>query len=348
MQTTREPFGFTSSGEAIERFVVRNNAGMEISLINYGATLTSLRAPDRRGVSEDVVLGFETLAEYEENDCYIGAIVGRYANRISGGRLNVDGRAFQLTCNEGTNQLHGGFEGLNSRVWKACEFKDSDASGVEFTTRLMDGQDGFPGNLDICARVSLSSKHEVRFEFTAVTDKPTVVNISHHGYFNLAGRHSGNCHQQRLWIDADAYTPVDAELIPIGINKPVAGTAFDFRLDKPISQDSGASNGQPRGFDHNWVLNKPLGKFAKVAELSDLQSGRRMQVLTTQPGLQFYAGQYLNVPATPTRQGFESSAGICLETQHFPDSPNQPTFPSTLLLPGQKYAERVTYRFDVI
>jgi len=354
MKVSIEPFGHTRGGELVNRFNLENNTGMTISLISYGATLISLRVPDSGGRLDEVVLGFNTLEDYESNQAYIGAIVGRFANRISYGRLQLDGKRFQLSCNEGKNQLHGGFKGLNNRVWHSQTVyrpgKDGgqEAVGVEFNTRLEDGLDGYPGNLDVSVQVWLTDDSEVQFEYRAITDKTTVVNITHHGYFNLSGRYSGNSHHQLLQIDSDYFTPVDAELIPLGELKSVTSTAFDFRIAKPINQDSGFDGAQPRGFDHNWVLNKQPNELKNVAQLADPLSGRLMQVWTTQPGLQFYAGQYLDIPSTQSSPGFVAGSGICLETQHFPDSPNQLTFPDTSLRPGEQYAEQTIYKFGLI
>lgn len=347
----KHPFGVTTCGDPVDIYGLCNSHGNAVRVTNYGATIVSALVPDQEGKLGDVVLGYETLSEYENNEGYLGAIVGRYANRIAKSRFVLDGAPCELTKNEGEHHLHGGKTGLNSRVWSAEPRFEEDRVVLDLTTRLADGEDGYPGNLDVRVTISFTNSNELVIEFGAVADKTTVVNLTHHGYFNLSAFDSENCLDHQLRIDGSRYTPVDSELIPTGGLESVAGTPFDFRRGKTIGQDirSGVDSLIPYGgYDHNWVLDKKDKALSVAAEVMDPVSGRKMTVETTQPGLQFYTGQYLKNKTSKKEGSYDAYAGFCLETQHFPDSPNQENFPSVCLQKGDFYSEKVVYRFDLI
>lgn len=346
MKIFKEFYDQTAEGLRVDRFVLSNDRGVSVELLSYGAIVSSVKLPDRESGHVDVVLGFDKLKDYEENDSYIGAMVGRYANRIAGGRFTIDKTEYQLTQNEDVNHLHGGNFGLNNRIWDALHYENDEEVGVAFTTELEDGLDGYPGTLQVCVKISLNQNNQLCFDYSAQTDRSTHVNLTHHGYFNLAGRFSGSCENHYLWIDADFYTPTDAGQIPTGEFRTVENTPLDFRTPKRLGQDNAAPLGDPEGFDNNWVLNKADGELKLIAELSDHESERRLYVSTTQPGLQCYTAQYMAVEGKGDFPGYGPRAGVALESQHFPDTPNQPNFPSTLLLPSEAYHHTTIYQFD--
>lgn len=347
MRVFRAPFGTTESGISVDKFTLSNDNGMSVELITYGGRVSAVRVPDAAGNIENVVLGYDELASYERDSTYIGALVGRYANRISGATFKLDGVLYNLSANEGENQLHGGGQGLHNRVLEASTFETEEAVGVELSTLLEDGLEGYPGSLEVRVRISLTNTNELVFDYRAKTDKPTVVNLTHHGYFNLAGRSSGSCMNHLLQIAADAYTPVDSASIPTGELRPVANSPFDFRELKCLGVDSGAPVGEPEGFDHNFVLQGEQGVMREIAQLVEPNSQRAMSVSTTEPGVQLYTGQYLDCASVDGQLIYGASAGLCLECQHFPDSPNVAHFPETELRPTETYRQTTTYRFSL-
>jgi aldose 1-epimerase len=343
-QVTSEPFGNLPDGSAVELYTLKS-AVLEARILTYGGILVSLKTPDRHGQSADVVLGFDSLAPYATNPAYFGAVVGRYANRIAHARFSLDGKPYSLFKNDGDNTLHGGKRGFDKVVWKARRIDN----GVELTYVSPDGDEGYPGALTTSVQYTLTG-NALRIEASATTDKPTVVNLSYHSYFNLAGQGRGDILHHELKINASRYTPVDATLIPTGELASVAGTPFDFRKPTAVGVRIADDNEQlkrGRGYDHNWVLDAPPGELATAAEVFEPSSGRVLEVLTDQPGLQFYTGNFLDGSLTgKAGRVYQKRYALCLETQHFPDSPNHANFPSTELRPGQRYHTVTVYRFS--
>jgi aldose 1-epimerase len=349
----KQAFGTTTSQEAVELYTLTNDNGMEARIMTYGGTVVSLKVPDRHGKLGDVVLGYETLDGYLKNSPYFGAIVGRYGNRIGRARFSLNGKEYTLPKNNGENTLHGGLKGFDKVVWKAKEVKSKDGIedgiGLSFSYVSKDGEEGFPGNLTVTVVYTLTNNNELNIEYTATTDKATVVNLTHHSYFNLAGK--GGILNHELMIDASRFTPVDSGLIPTGELRNVKGTPMDFTQSTVIGaridqQDEQLTLG--RGYDHNWVLNNRTGRLALGARVYEPGTGRMMEVSTTEPGMQFYSGNFLDGSITGKGgQVYKQRYGFCLEAQHFPDSPNKPGFPSTVLKPGQKYRTTTIYKFSV-
>jgi aldose 1-epimerase len=336
-------------GRPVESFTLTNAGGLELRAISYGAIIVSLRVPDRDGRLDDVVLGHDDLEGYLSKPAYFGALVGRYGNRIAGGRFTLDGRTYTLATNNGPNHLHGGVRGFDKQLWKAEPFERPGATGIVFTRVSPDGEEGYPGNLDVRVTYTLTDGNEASFEYFATTDKPTVVNLTQHSYFNLAGDGKRDVLGHELMIDADRFTPVDKTLIPTGVLAPVAGTPFDFRKPTAIGLRIGADHEQIRhggGYDHNYVLNRSGGALALAARVYEPTTGRTMAVATTEPGIQFYSGNFLD-GSIKGKGGhvYARRYGFCLETQHFPDSPNKPAFPSTVLRPGQEYRTKTVLTF---
>jgi aldose 1-epimerase len=347
-------FGRLADGTPVQVYTLRNAHGMTVKLLDYGAIITELWVPDRTGALADVVLGYPTLAAYLRATPYFGAVVGRYANRIAAGRFSLDGETFVLARNDGANHLHGGIRGFDKVLWQARPFSTADHAGVELNYLSADGEEGYPGNLRVRVVYLLNHANELIVQYQAMTDRPTVVNLSQHSYFNLRGHGRGSILDHELTINADRYTPVDAGLIPTGELAPVAGSPFDFTRPQPIGARIHAADEQLRrggGYDHNWVLNRAgagAGDLAFAARLYEPASGRELQVWTTEPGLQFYSGNFLDGSLTGKGGAiYHYRYGLCLETQHFPDSPNQAGFPSTRLDPGQTYSSRTVFRFSV-
>lgn len=344
-QVTRAAFGTMPDGQPVEVFTLKSKT-VETKVINYGARLIDIRTPDRNGVAGDVMIGFDTLPEWlADRGSYNGSIVGRYGNRIANGRFTIDGKEYQIPPNNGPNALHGGRIGFDKKLWTAKEVPN----GVEFTLVSPDGDMGFPGTLTAHVTYTLKGS-ALKIDYTATTDKPTVVNLTNHTYFNLTGG-SDNVLGHQLTIHADRYTPTTKSLIPTGALEPVAGTPMDFQTAHTIGERIGESYEaltMAGGYDHNWVLNGPDGVMKIAAEVYEPKSGRTLTVSTTQPGVQFYSGNFLNGAMTG-RGGYKytKNAGFCLETQHFPDSPNQPNFPSTLLRPGQTMHSTTLFTFGV-
>jgi aldose 1-epimerase len=341
---TRRSFGTLPDGSTVELYTLSNGKGMQATIMTYGAAVVSLTAPDRAGKYADVVLGMDSLDGYLKGVPYFGAIVGRYGNRIAHGQFKLEGKTYNLPKNDGDNTLHGGTVGFDKHNWKAREAN----GGVEFTDVSKDGDQGFPGTLTSRVLYTVTPENELRIEYTATTDKPTVINLTNHSYFNLAGQGEGDILQHQVTIPADRFTPVDKGLIPTGELRPVKGTPFDFTKATAIGARIGQSDEQlqfGKGYDHNWVLNGTGMK--KAAEVYEAKTGRVMEVLTEEPGLQFYTGNFLD--GTIHGKGgkvYGHRSAFCMETQHFPNSPNQPSFPSTELKPGQTYHTVTVYRFS--
>ncbi|HYS21516.1 MAG TPA: galactose-1-epimerase [Gemmatimonadales bacterium] len=348
---TRAPFGRTPDGKAVEIYTLTNAHGMQVRAITYGAIIQGIRVPDKTGRPGDVTLGFDSLDGYLTSSPFFGAIVGRYANRIANGRFALDGKTYQLATNNGPNHLHGGLRGFDKVVWEAEPFQHGDTVGVRLSHTSPDGDEGYPGTLVAHVTYTLTPANELVVDYAATADKATPVNLSQHSYFNLAGEGSGDILGHLLTIAADRYTPVDSTLIPIGDLAGVVGTPFDFRAPTPI----GAHIGQPdpqlengRGYDHNFVLNRTGPGLVRAVRVLEPTTGRTLDISTTEPGLQFYSGNFLD--GTITGKGghvYKQHDGFCLETQHFPDSPNHPAFPSTILRPGEAYGSRTVFAFGV-
>lgn len=345
-------FGVLADGREVYTYTLANNAGMTATCINYGATITSLSVPDRNGDSRDVVLGYDTLDGYVHGSQYFGAVVGRYGNRIAKGRFTLDGKTYQLAVNNGENHLHGGNVGFSKVFWDAEVLQDSDAPSIRFTYVSPDGEEGYPGTVTLKVTYTLTDANGLRIEYEGVTDKTTILNPTQHSYFNLSGNFKNTILNNVLTIEADKYTPVDAGLIPTGELAPVANTPFDFRQPRVIGDRIDDSFEQlvfGKGYDHNWVLRDYTGpgQTHKAAELYEPQSGRVMTVYTDQPGLQFYSGNFLD--GSDIGKGgiaYGHRTGLCLEAQDFPDSPNEPGFPSAVLEPGQVYRQTTIYQFS--
>ena len=345
---SRAPFGRTADGKAVEVFTLTNRNGLQVKAITYGGIITSVRVPDRAGALADVVLGFDTLDGYLKGHPYFGSIVGRYGNRIAGGKFTLDGRTFTLATNNGPNHLHGGKVGFDKVVWSAAPAPASaGGAGVVLSHTSPDGDEGYPGTLRARVTYTLTDRDELVVEYQATTDKATPINLTQHSYFNLAG--GGDILDHDLTIHAGRYTPVDATLIPTGELARVDGTPFDFRKPAKVGARIDAAHEQLKnglGYDHNFVLDGSPGELRPAARLVDPKSGRTLDVSTTEPGVQFYSGNFLD--GTLTGKGgeiYRRRAGLCLETQHFPDSPNKPNFPSTILRPGAEFRSKTVFTF---
>ncbi len=346
---TKHEFGKTSDGKTAEAYVLKNKNGVEVTLTDFGATLVSFKAPDRNGKLADIVLGYKSAAEYESGKAFFGGTIGRYGNRIAKGQFTLDGKVYHVPTNDGPNSLHGGTIGFNKRYFQAKDISTAGVPSVEFTYLSPDGEEGYPGNLKVKVVYSLNDQNELKISYTATTDKDTVLNLTNHSYFNLAGEGSGDILAHELMLKADKFTPVDATLIPTGELKPVKGTPFDFNKSTPIGARIDQDDQQlkyGKGYDHNWALT--AGKQAKpqlAAEAFEPKSGRVLQVLTMEPGVQFYSGNFLDGTVVGiSGKAYGHRSGFCLETQHFPDSPNHANFPSTTLKPGQTYRTETIYK----
>jgi aldose 1-epimerase len=337
---------------AMDAFTLRSTNGMTVRFIAYGGSIVSLEVPDRHGRTADVVLGYESEEGYVSDRYYLGALIGRYANRIARGRFMLDGHSHAVTINDGPNHLHGGRRGFHKVPWNVTPFEDGSVQGAVLSYTSVTGDEGYPGTLSVSVIVAVNDANELSFDYAAVADEPTPVNLTHHGYFNLAGHGAGDVRGHELTIAASRYTPVDQSLIPTGELRSVEGTPFDFRAPRTIGSAMGASDPQlviANGYDHNFVLDRVAreDELVLAARLRHADSGRVMEVFTTEPGLQFYSGQALGGVAGKDGVTYTPFAGVALETQHFPDSPNQPAFPSTILEPGEGYTSRTVYRFSV-
>lgn len=344
-------FGAMPDGREVMLYTLRNQAGMEAQITNYGGIIVRLRVPDRDGRMDDVVLGYDSLAQYLKETPYFGSLIGRHGNRIDKGQFTLNGVQYQLTVNDGANHLHGGKVGFDKVVWDAEQITTPDGPGLVLTYVSKDGEEGYPGTLHTRVTYTLKESNDLTIAFSATTDRPTVVNLTAHSYFNLAGATSGkNILDHVLMIDADRYTPVDNGLIPTGELREVAGTPMDFRTPTAIGARIGDADPQlhlgPGGYDHNWVLNGGSSVLALNARVEEPTTGRVLEVWSDQPGVQFYAGNFLD--GSLVGKGgvkYEFRHGFCLEPQHFPDSPNRPDFPSVILDAGQTYTATIAYRF---
>ena len=349
MNLITKPFGTTADGAEITRFTLSNDHNLEVSIINFGGAITSIKVPDRNDVTGDVVLGYDTLDEYVRNPRFFGGLIGRHANRIANGKFSLNGVAHQLAQNNGANHLHGGNKGYDKTVWSADGRRAGDSVGVRLSYLSKDGEENYPGNLKVSVDYVVNNDNELRIEYRATTDEDTIVNLTNHSYFNLAG--SGDILKHQLMINADSFTPVSKDLIPTGEIRQVAETPMDFR--KPVTIGSRINEpfdqlGFTGGYDHNYVLRESANPLRLACKLHEESSGRTLEVFTTQPGLQFYSGNFLD-GSLKGRGGvvYEKYAGLCLETQGFPDAPNHANFPSPVLRVGEVYEEVAVFRFSV-
>ncbi len=345
---TKATFGKTADGTPVDIYTLRNATGSEARISNYGGIVTLLKVPDKSGKLGDVVLGYDNLDGYLKASPHFGCLVGRFGNRIAKGKFTLNGQEYTLATNNGPNALHGGIRGFDKVVWNATMVASTLGPALELHYLSKDGEEGYPGNLSVKAVYTLTEDNALRLDYTATTDKDTVVNLTHHSYFNLRGHGDNLGHI--VQINADKFTPVDSTLIPTGELKPVDGTPFDFRKPTPIGARVNADDEQikfGRGYDHNWAINKKAGELALHAVVTEPESGRVLEVYSTQPGLQFYGGNFLD--GTITGKGgwaYQFRDAFCMEPQHFPDSPNQPNFPSTVLQAGQTYKHTIMYKFS--
>jgi aldose 1-epimerase len=346
---TKESFGKTADGENVDLYTLRNMHGVEAKITNYGGILVSLKVPDRGGKFDDVVLGFNDLDSYLKGHPYFGALIGRYGNRIAKGRFTLNGVEYKLAVNNGENHLHGGIKGFDKVVWTGKEAKTTAGPAVTLSYLSKDGEEGYPGNLNVRVVYTLTNKDELKIEYSATTDKDTVTNLTHHSYFNLAGEGNGDILNHQVLINATRFVPTDAGSIPTGELRKVAGTPFDFRKLTAIGARINQDDEQLKfgnGYDHTWVINGRPGAMRLAAQAYEPTSGRRMQVWTTEPGVQFYTGNFLDGTLTgKSGKIYQRRYGFCFETQHYPDSPNQPSFPTTTLKKGATYRSTTIYRF---
>ena len=351
LKIEKKEFGTTEDNVTVYQFVLSNKNGMEISVINYGGIITSLKAKDRNGKYHDIVLGFNSLPPYEDENPYFGALIGRYGNRIANGNFKLDGQSYKLDINNPPNHLHGGLKGFHKVVWKPKEIlNDSDVS-LELTYLSKHMEEGYPGNLDVKVTYTLNNKDELSVGYEAVTDQKTIINLTQHSYFNLSGNFSNDILDHEIRINADSFLPVDETLIPTGEIRSVHGSPFDFRKSKLISQDIDTNNKQiefGKGYDHCWVINNQSNGLRSVASAYHYESGRVLDVYSDLPGLQFYSGNFLDGTLKSKKVGYyELRSGFCLETQYYPDSPNQENFPSFILKPGEVYKSNTVFKFSV-
>jgi aldose 1-epimerase len=345
----KDVFGKTTDGNIINIYTLKNASGVEVKITNYGGIVVSLSVPDKNGKYDDVVLGFDSLNYYLRDHPYFGALIGRYGNRIGKAKFTLDGVECTLAKNNGENSLHGGLKGFDKVIWNAEEGKDDNSLILRYSSK--DSEEGYPGNLSVKVIYTLTDSNELKIEYSATTDKPTVLNLTHHSYFNLAGAGNGDILNHEIIINADKFTPVDNGLIPTGELKNVQGTPFDFTKPTPIGSRINQDDEQiklGKGYDHNFILNKTDNSLTLAAKVFEPTYGRVMEVFTTEPGLQFYSGNFLD--GTNIGKGgkkYNHRFGFCLEAQHFPDSPNKPDFPSTTLKPGEMYHQITVYKFSV-
>ena len=350
MSISKKTYGQTKDGQAVDLYTLANGKGFEAGIITYGGIVVTLKTPDRKGEYADVVLGFDSLDGYLGAHPYFSAIIGRYGNRIGKAQFKLNGQTYKLAPNDNGNTLHGGLKGFDKVVWQARETQVDGAPALELTYVSKDGEEGYPGTLTSKVTYSVPVRNELRIDYEATTDKDTVVNLTNHSYFNLAGPGGGDVLQHKMQLLASKFTPVDGGLIPTSELKGVAGTPFDFTKPEAIGARINAEDEQlklGKGYDHNWVLDSGGGALSPAARVTEPTTGRVMEVLTTEPGLQFYTGNFLD--GTIKGKGgqvYQQRSGFCLETQHFPDSPNQPSFPSTVLKPGAVYKSMTVYRFS--
>lgn len=350
MNITQQPYGKTREGTPVDLFTLTNQAGLEVAITSYGGIVVSILAPDRVGNRAEVTLGFNSLEDYLQPHPYFGALVGRFANRIAGGKFTLNGQEYTLALNNGPNHLHGGLQGFDKKVWAARPFEQAGAAGLTLQYLSPDGEEGYPGNLDVTVVYTLTAQNELKIEYRATTDRPTIINLTNHTYFNLAGQ--GDILGHQMMIKAGRFTPINQNLIPTGTLQSVSGTPLDFTQPALIGARINQADEQLEragGYDHNFVLDAAGDLSVLAARVVEPQSGRTLEVYTTQPGMQFYSGNFLD--GTLTGKGgvvYHKRTGFCLETQHFPDSPNQPNFPTVVLNPGQEYHHTTVYKFGVL
>jgi aldose 1-epimerase len=347
----KNQFGKTIDGADVDKYILSNKNGMEICIITYGGIITSWTAADKNGDYRDIVLGYNTLAEYEAETPYFGALIGRYGNRIAKGKFSIDGEAYTLAVNNGENHLHGGLKGFDKVVWDAKTIVNDSTASLELSYLSKDMEEGYPGNLQTNVTYTLNNKDELSVKYEAKTDKPTIVNLTQHSYFNLSGDFSKQILDHELLLNADQYLPIDNTQIPEGNYQSVVGTPFDFSTPKTIGRDIETKNEQLKignGYDHCWVINNPNNEIFKAAEVYHPDSGRTMNVYTDQPGMQLYTGNFLdNTLPSKTGGTYGARSGFCLETQHFPNAPNEPSFPTTILKPGETFTSETRFQFSV-
>ncbi len=344
MSIKKEAFGKTADGKNVDLYTLTNANGSKAEIMTYGAIVTSLHVPDRDSNLADIVLGYDTLDEYIKASPYFGAIVGRYGNRIAKGKFTLNGSKYTLATNDGENHLHGGIKGFDKVVWNAETIETDAGPALKLTYLSKDGEEGYPGNLNCTVIYTLTNNDEFKISYEAETDKPTVLNLTHHGYFNLAGHDSGDILGHELMLNADHFTPVDEGLIPTSEIKSVKGTPMNFTKPMPIGSRIAEVKG---GYDHNYVLNKPDDSLTLAASVYEPKTGRVMEIFTTEPGIQFYSGNFLDGSNKGKGAVYNKHNGFCLETQHFPDSPNKPNFSSVVLKPGEKYTHLTVHKFSV-
>lgn len=347
-KTAASPFESVVDGKPVNLFTLKNSKGMEVRLTNYGASIVSIRVPDKQGVADDVVLGYDSVQGFVNGRSYFGCVAGRYANRIANATFALDGNTYSLAANNGVNSLHGGVKGFDKQVWDAVQ----EGNRVTFTYVSADGEEGYPGKLTVMLTYSLdSNENRLQLEYGATTDKATVINLANHSYFNLEGQGRGTILDHEIMINATRFTPVDSTLIPTGVLQGVAGTPFDFtvpaKIGKRINDTSDQQIRFGLGYDHNFVLDGRSGTLRLAASVAAPVSGRTLEVLTTEPGVQFYTGNFLNGSEKGKGSVYGHRSGFCLETQHFPDSPNQPAFPSTVLKPGETFRSTTVFAFGL-
>jgi len=351
MKIEKKLFGKTPEGMPVDLYTLTNANGMQVKITNYGGIITNIFVPDKNGLLGDVVLGYDNLDDYIKNNPYFGCIVGRYANRIAKGQFTIDSKTYTLAKNNGPNHLHGGIKGFDKVVWEAREIKGEDFVGLALKYLSRDGEEGYPGNLSVKVTYKLTNDNELRIDYQATTDKKTIVNLTNHSYFNLRDAGASSILDHVLMINADKFTPVDETLIPTGELRSVEGTPFDFRQPHQIGERINADDEQIKfggGYDHNFVLNGQTGELRLAAKVFEPKTGRVLEVFTTEPGVQFYSGNFLDGTITG-KYGtvYKHRHGFCLETQHYPDSPNHPDFPSVVLNPGEKYQTSTIFKFSV-
>ena len=338
--------------QGIEKYTLKNANGMELDVISYGGRITSLKVPDRKGNFENIVLGHDQLEDYiREDNPFFGAIIGRYGNRIANGKFTLEGKEHTLVTNNGTNHLHGGIKGFDKVLWNIEPLNNDNTSSLKLTYLSKDGEEGYPGNLIVSVIYTLTNDNALRVSYQATTDRVTIVNLTQHAYFNLSGDFSKPILDHEVVINADSFLPVDTTLIPTGEIRPVEYSPFDFTTPKVIGKDIDVENEQlklGKGYDHCWVLNGEQGTMRFVASAYDKASGRFMEVFSEEPGVQFYTGNFLDgTLPIPNGRNYEQRTGFCLETQHYPNSPNQSKFPSVVLKPGEEYSSKTTFKFSI-
>ena len=351
LEIEKKSFGKTSDGIEVDQFIMKNNNGMKVGVITYGGIINFLTAKDKNNVYKDVVLGFHDLAKYEAGSPYFGAIIGRYGNRIADGKFDLKGETYELVKNNGDNHLHGGSKGFDKVVWKAKQNITKNLASIELRYLSKDMEEGYPGDLEVKVMYTLNNNDELTVNYEASTDKSTIINLTQHSYFNLSGDFKNDILDHEIVIDADSFLPVNSKLIPTGELQNVTGTPFDFRESKKIGNDINKENKQLNnglGYDHCWALNNHHEGFRFAASAHDQISGRFLEIFTDEPGIQFYTGNFLDGTLPSKTEGnYNYRTGFCLETQHFPDSPNQKDFPSVILNPGEKYFSKTSFKFSV-